>query len=346
MHFYMGKCLGLAAKGRRLVGNGAMVGAVLVRDGNIIAEGYHQEFGAAHAERSLLQNFDQDIQQEDVLFVNLEPCSHQGKTPPCTDVILSKGVNTVVYGMDDPDQRVHGKGIELLRQHGVRVIGPVQRTLCERLNRGFMTVRTQSRPWITLKMATTRAGKIAEPDGKPLKITSEAQDAWSHQSLRSQADGIIVGVGTILADNPKLTVRFSKKEKSHSALGEEESTKNKKFDQSQPWRIVLDSQLRTPDTATVVTDEYRMNTILITSADSISRQNDKIDSLNKKGVLIFPVAYEENMFVWEELWSALLTPVDDYPGLTSVLVEGGQKTWDVFKKAGVVDEEVRLVGKM
>lgn len=295
------RCLELAEKGRGKVGINPLVGSVLVRKKKVIAEGYYDHFGAEHAEASLLGSLTTSPEQEDILYVSLEPCCHHGQRPPCTDAILQSGIKTVVYGMQDPDARVAGKGMETLRASGVTVVGPVLTAECQRQNRGFTTLRTQNRPWVTLKRAQTRAGAIAKPDGGFLKITSPEQDEWSHRYLRGRHDAILVGIGTVLTDNPRLTIRL-----------------NKKIDQLfQPWRVILDAHNRLPEDANVRGDRC---------------------------IPLQGLSYADGTFDWQELWKVLTTPTESFPGISSILVEGGQKTWDSFRHANMVDEEVILVG--
>lgn len=328
----MHRCLALARRGRGFVGNGALVGSVLVRDGGIIAEGFHAAFGSAHAERDLLTYFDGDIRPDDILYVNLEPCCHHGKTPPCTDIILERGIKHVVYGMQDPDARVAGEGIALLRSRGVTVTGPVSLPHCERLNRGFISVRKHNRPFITLKQAMTRDGRIAHDDESPLAITSEEQNIWTHTHLRGEHDAILVGVNTIITDNPRLDCRLSTHNGRPSGAP------------LQPYRIVLDRTLRIPIDARVVTDDHRDRTIII-HAPIVDHDMDLSASrLRQQGVRLIEVPMSGEAFDWQSLWNALITPEGEYHGLTSILVEGGAMTWEMFKKAGMVDEEVTLIG--
>ncbi len=326
---YMQRCRELALLGRGNVGNSALVGAVLVRNGAIIAEGHYVSYSNLHAERILLQKFEQKIESSDVLYTSLEPCCHHGKTPPCTDIIIERGVKHVVYGMQDPDERVAGKGIAQLRAAGIEVIGPVDRALNEHVSRGFISARTKKRPWITLKKAVTQDGRIANADGSPLRITNDEQDIWSHTHLRSQVDGIIIGSHTIETDNPQLNTRLTQEKYSQEGL--------------EPYRIILDSALKIAGTSRVLTDDQRHRTIVITSPENAG--SPKAMELQSKGVRIMAVPAEhDGTFVLPELWKVLLTPAGDYIGLTSLLIEGGQRTWDVFAKAGVVDEEVTLMG--
>lgn len=321
-------CLKLAEQGRGAVGNGAMVGAVLMREGRIIAEGFHVAYGKPHAERALLESYDQKISSSDVLYVSLEPCvAHKSKkNPPCSDFIIEKGVKQVVYGMPDPDPRVAGKGIRMLKEAGVQVVGPVLPQECARINRGFVSVRTTGRPWITLKRAITKQGEIANPDGSFLKITTHAQDTWAHTFLRAKHDAILVGVGTAVSDNPRLTIR-------HCSAA------------YQPWRIVLDAQLRLPITAKLVTDECASRTIVVTKTKLNNIQQSVVPLLQARGVRVLQLPHDEHGVDFDALWKALTTPEGDFYGITSILVEGGANTWNTFTQAGVVDEEVTLVGE-
>lgn len=322
---FLRQCLALAARGQGKVGNGALVGAVLVRRGTVIAEGFHPSYGGAHAERMLLEKFDQKISSDDTLYTSLEPCCHHGKTPPCTDILIERGVKRIVVGMRDPDPRMSGNGIAQLRAAGIDVIGPLHPELCERANRGFVSVRTRARPWITLKQARTKDGRIAKDDGLPLRITSAAQDAWTHTVLRARHDAILVGIGTVLADNPRLDCR----------LAEGDLTAY------QPWRIILDAHVRVPLDARVVADAHAARTIVVAAPGSDPGKRTVLES---RGVRIVDVPQLRGAFDWPLLWAALTKPIPGYDGLTSILVEGGRATWEAFHEAGVVDEEITLVG--
>lgn len=321
---FMHRCLELAEEGRGRVGNGALVGAVLVREGKILAEGFHEAFGAPHAERVLLDRHPEKIQPDDILYINLEPCCHHGKTPPCTKFLVDRGLKNVAIGMLDPDPRVSGKGIDELRSANVAVMGPILRAECECFNRGFITLRTKGRPWITLKRAQDRSGTFANRDGSPKKITSREQDDFSHGLLRATQDAIIVGVETIIRDDPQLTTRIP----------------NKKC--IQPWRIILDPSLRIPKIARVLTDEHRTRTIIITREESAP--SSLASTISIHGPRVFPVSQEGSGFSWKNLWSVLTEPSNDFHGITSILVEGGTRTWDTFRTAGMVDEDVILIG--
>ncbi|MDD4287778.1 MAG: bifunctional diaminohydroxyphosphoribosylaminopyrimidine deaminase/5-amino-6-(5-phosphoribosylamino)uracil reductase RibD [Candidatus Peribacteraceae bacterium] len=319
---FIHRCLALAEQGRGKVGTNPLVGAVLVRGGTIIAEAFHEGFGKVHAERRLLENFDQKIRSEDVLYVNLEPCCHLGKTPACTDIIRDKGIKHIIFGMVDPDPHVSGKGIACLLKAGIRVTGPVSRAQCEWLNRGFVSLRTKGRPWVTIHSARTKNGAIARPDGSPLKITSGEQDRWTHAWLRGRHDAILVGVQTVIADDPKLTVRFG-------------------LELPSPLRVILDPHLRLPLTARVVIGESASGTVVITSSGSDAA---KRQALQERGVRIAEIQLRDGRFDLSDLWKVLTAPTKDFHGIASVLIEGGAKTWQSFQEAGCIDEEVVLMG--
>jgi len=324
----MQQCIDLATKGRGYVGSNPLVGSILVRDGRIIAEGVYMGKGTPHAERQLLEQLNvktsrRDVSPEDILYVNLEPCCHHGDTPPCIDIIIRSGIKTVVVGMKDPDVRVSGNGIQALRDTGIRVVGPVMPELCRRLNKGFVSLRERGRPYITLKRAQTAQGVTANTDGTKLCITSDEQNTWSHTHLRTTHDAILVGVQTVITDNPLLTIRNTKYEILNST--------------HQPWRIVLDPDLRIPTDARVVGERC---VVIRGSKNTQDSHESKERILKQKGAYIISVPAVNNHFDWDVLWESLST----FPfQLSTLLVEGGEKTWNAFKSAGFVDEEVILV---
>ena len=331
---FMSQCLTLAEEGRGSVGNGAMVGALLVLENNIIAQGVHRKFGESHAERDLLTTFRDIVPPEAILYVNVEPCCHTGKTPPCTDIILERGVKRVCFGMRDPDERVGGRGVDLLRRNGVDVIGPISRPACEYCNRGFVNMRTKQRPWIILKSARTKDGRIANDDGSPLKITSEEQDQWSHEQLRATVDAILVGVETVVRDNPYLNTRRDQR-----------NPLTKGLNRYQPYRIILDPHLRIPSSSHVVSPDEAKRTIIITSPAAEPGKEDRKKELQGRGVGVFDVPVFNGSFDFPELWNVLSRSEGEFHGITSILVEGGARTWEAFRKAGCWDEEVTLVGR-
>lgn len=340
MHaYFLRHCLTLANRGRGKTGINPMVGAVLVREGVIIAEGFHEGFGKVHAELHLLQNFEQKIRSTDTLYVNLEPCCHtKKKTPPCAQLLIERGIKRVVYGMLDPNPAVAGKGIDLLNKNSIQTFGPVLEQECKRLNRGFVSVMTKKRPWITLKSAMTADGKFAKTDRSRLKITSSEQDRWSHQFLRGRHDAILVGVGTVIADDPQLTMRIPPSPSRPASAGPGGGAEDGGLGYlQQPLRIILDPFLRTPQASRIV----RRGTIIV-AGDGVSK--DIIREFTVAGIRIIQLPKEGKLFAWNELWKIMTTPDTDFHGISSILVEGGPKTWELFRRSQMVDEEVVLVG--
>ena len=235
--------LRLAELGEGRVSPNPMVGCVVVRDGIVVGAGFHARVGELHAERSALT----DMKTRGVsaagttLYVNLEPCCHTGRTPPCTDIILEMQVDRVVVGMLDPDPRMAGEGLAILKRAGVEVVVGVLGEECRKLNHAYLLARTRKRPRFTLKTALTLDGYTADIFGQSKWITNPKSRQAGHY-LRHTHDGILVGVGTVLADNPSLTTRF---DSTDTRFGTPENAKP----------IILDSQMRTPKDALLRTPE-------------------------------------------------------------------------------------------
>ena len=244
---YMRLALVLAERGRGWTAPNPMVGAVIVKDGAVIGQGWHERYGEPHAERNALASCTADPAGA-TMYVTLEPCCHHGKQPPCVDAILTSGIRRVVIGSADPNPLVAGKGVAILRAHGVEVTENVLREECDALNRIFFHYITTGRPFVSLKYAMTMDGKIT---GASKWVTGET--ARRHvQQQRHRFRGIMVGVGTVLADDPLLTCRM-------------ENGRN-------PVRIICDTHLRTPPQAQVVTTADQIPTILATCCADPERQ--------------------------------------------------------------------------
>jgi diaminohydroxyphosphoribosylaminopyrimidine deaminase / 5-amino-6-(5-phosphoribosylamino)uracil reductase len=237
---FMGRALELARSHPNASPN-PKVGAVVVRDGNVIAEGVHRGPGTPHAEAAALSGTDA---AGATLYVNLEPCPHTGRTPPCVPLILESGVVRVVAAISDPDPRVNGRGFELLRAHGVEVIEGVAGDEAAVVNAAYLHHRVTGGPYVTLKLAMTLDGALAAPDGSSRWITSEETRRRVHVRRRT-ADAVLVGAGTIVADDPRLTVRAVPTER-------------------QPLRVVVDASGRVPTSAAVFTEP---GTILIATTE-------------------------------------------------------------------------------
>jgi diaminohydroxyphosphoribosylaminopyrimidine deaminase/5-amino-6-(5-phosphoribosylamino)uracil reductase len=203
---WMARAVALAEGGRGRTSPNPMVGAVLVRDGRVVGEGFHQAAGRAHAEAAALAAAGADAAGA-TCYVTLEPCAHHGRTPPCADALVTAGVARVVAAMPDPDPRVDGAGLARLRAAGVEVVTGVGAAAAAEQNAAYLTHRRLGRPRVTLKAAASLDGKVAAPDGTSQWITGPAARADGHR-LRAEADAVLVGAGTALADDPRLTVRL------------------------------------------------------------------------------------------------------------------------------------------
>jgi len=236
---YMARALQLAQKGKYTTHPNPRVGCIIVKNNQVIGEGFHQRSGEPHAEINVLSQLqqsqaDQSSAQGATAYVTLEPCSHTGKTPPCANALIDAQVSRVVIAMQDPNPQVAGKGIERLRQAGIEVEVGVLEEQARRLNVGFIKRMEKGLPWLRVKLAMSLDGKTAMASGESQWITgSEARR--DVQFLRAKADAILTGIGTVLADDPSLNVRLSAAE-----LGIDDGEVN------QPKRVVLDSQLQTP----------------------------------------------------------------------------------------------------
>ena len=238
--FYMRRAIELAKKGRGWTNPNPMVGAVIVKNGSIIGEGYHEKCGELHAERNAIASLTESAEGA-TLYVTLEPCCHYGKTPPCTEAILEQKIARVVIGSRDPNPKVSGKGAKILREAGVRVEEDFLREECDALNPVFFHYITTGLPYVVMKYAMTMDGKIATRTGASRWITGEEARQRVHQD-RHRYTAIMAGVGTILADDPLLTCRM-------------EGGKN-------PIRIICDTHLRTPLQSRIVRTAREVPTIL------------------------------------------------------------------------------------
>lgn len=246
---YMRLALELAERGLGWTSPNPMVGAVIVKDGRVIGQGWHARYGDLHAERSALKNCTESPAGA-TLYVTLEPCCHHGRQPPCTEAILKAGIRRVVVGSGDPNPLVAGKGIDILRQAGVTVETGVLREECDALNRVFFHYIQTGRPYVVLKYAMTLDGKIATRTGASRWITGEAARRRVHED-RHRYSAILAGVGTVLTDDPLLTCRM-------------EGGKN-------PLRIICDTHLRTPLTSQIVRTAREVPTILAASTAAAER---------------------------------------------------------------------------
>src|SRR5213593_1693666 len=255
---YMRRALRLAARAAGRTSPNPLVGAVVVRDGRVIGEGYHHAAGEPHAEVNALRKAGDA--RGATMYVNLEPCIHQGRTPPCVDAIREAGVARVVVAMRDPDPRTDGKGIRALRAAGIVVDEGVLREEAERLNAGFVSRITRGRPAVLVKLAVTVDGRVAVPGRRDLSGKPALREV---HRLRDRSDAVLVGIGTVLADDPALTVREVK--------GRD------------PLRVIVDADARTPPGAKVVRSKDPQRTVIFVARDADARRTNK---LREAGVLL------------------------------------------------------------
>lgn len=308
---YIKKTLRLAKKGIGKVNPNPLVGSVIVKNGKIVGKGYHRCFGKQHAEVVAIADAGEETRGA-TLYVNLEPCCHFGKTPPCTDAILKAGITRVVVGMVDPNPLVNQQGIKILTSNGVHVTAGVEQKACELLNKVFIKYITQQLPYVTLKIAQSIDGRIATQIGHSQWITSESARKEAHR-LRAESDAVIVGVETVIKDNPQLTVRMSRG--------------------SNPVRIVLDSNLRIPLNSHLLKSHDANKTIIAT----INTDNTaKITQINETGAHIWQLEKnEENQISLPALMKKIAQA-----RLSAVMVEGGSKVYTSFLKYNLADEVV------
>jgi diaminohydroxyphosphoribosylaminopyrimidine deaminase/5-amino-6-(5-phosphoribosylamino)uracil reductase len=311
----MMECLHLAQKGAGYVSPNPMVGAVLVKNGRVIGRGYHKQFGGRHAEVNAIRSAKTSVAGS-TLYVNLEPCNFHGKTPPCTDLIIASRIKKVVIGTLDQNPRVRGKGVSQLRNHGIEVITGVLEDDCKKLNEKFIKyIRTQI-PFITLKIAQSLDGKIADITGTSQWITNEKSRTVVHK-LRSQYDAVLVGAGTVIKDNPELTVRHVKGRN--------------------PLRVIIDSHFSTNINAKVFSRKSK--TIIFTSKKQFRKHRRKRNSFEKKGIEIIPMDDSKNgAYNLNRVLSILGSK-----GVASVLVEGGATIFSLFLEQKLTDKVLFFV---
>ena len=310
---YMLRAIELAKKGEGGVNPNPLVGAVIVKEGRIIGEGYHARYGELHAERNAFSNLTEDAEGAD-MYVTLEPCCHYGKQPPCTLAIVEHKIKRVFVGSNDPNDKVAGKGIEYLREHGVEVFTEVMKEECDALNPVFFHYITSHTPYVVLKYAMTMDGKIATAEGFSKWITGESARAHV-QTLRNKYMGIMVGIGTVIKDNPMLNCRIP-------------GGRN-------PIRIVCDSNLSIPIECNLVNTAGDIRTIVATKEgnDKKDELKDKVAALNNAGIEIMYVKSDNGMVDMRDLMYRLGELKID-----SILLEGGGNLNYSALKAGIVNE--------
>ena len=304
---YMKMALELAQKGMGFTAPNPMVGAVIVKNGRIIGQGYHRKYGGLHAEREALAVCTEEPEGASI-YVTLEPCCHYGKQPPCVNAILEAGIRRVIIGSSDPNPLVAGKGIRILKDHGIEVTENILKEECDKLNEAFFYYIQNKKPYVVMKYAMTMDGKIAAYTGESKWVTGEA--ARIHvQEQRLKYTGIMVGVGTVLADDPMLTCRL-------------ENSRN-------PVRIICDSHLRTPLTSKIVRTAETIPTILASS----SKDQQKIKNYEELGCQVLYVPEKNGHIDLNRLMELLGAAKID-----SILLEGGGSlNWSALE-SGIVQK--------
>jgi len=307
---YIQLCLELAKKGVGKVSPNPLVGCVIVKNNRIVGQGYHEYFGGPHAEIEALRNAGPKTKGA-TLYINLEPCCHWGKTPPCTDAIIDAGIKQVVVSMKDPNPLVNGKGIKQLKVKGVKCKVGILEEEAKELNRAYIKFVTKKMPYVILKTAMSLDGKIATRRGESKWITSTEAREYVH-SLRSQVDAVLVGINTVLKDNPTLTTHS----KGHN-----------------PLRIILDPYLSIPRNAEVLDDQAETLLVISETITQSEQNRKKIKILENSGIKILASPEEDGKFDFREIMRQLADM-----NITSVLIEGGGGTNAYALEAGIVDE--------
>jgi diaminohydroxyphosphoribosylaminopyrimidine deaminase/5-amino-6-(5-phosphoribosylamino)uracil reductase len=306
---FMQRSLELAAKAQGLTSPNPVVGGVVVKDGTVVGEGYHRAAGAPHAEVEALAAAGERARGA-TLYVTLEPCVHHGRTAPCVPVVLASGVRRVVAASADPNPKVNGQGIAALRSAGLEVTVGVLEAEARQLNRGFFTYMSERRPMVTLKAALSLDGKIAAWDRTSRWITGAPARLEGHR-LRSRADAVLVGIGTLLADDPLLTVRLPEPWP------------------REPFRVVIDSRARTPATARVLTAGRPERTLVAVTDRAPS---ERVRLLQDAGATVLTLPSRDGRVDLRALLAVLAERE-----VTSALLEGGAELNAGFLEAGLVD---------
>ena len=320
---YMQRAIELARRGAGFVNPNPMVGCVVVKNDTVITEGYHEYYGGFHAERNALTNCTSDC-KDATLYVTLEPCCHYGKTPPCTEIIIEKGIKKVVVGLLDPNPLVSGKGISILQNSGIEVVSGVEEDKIKDLNKVFLKYIKTKRPYVLLKTAMTLDGKIASYTGDSRWITNEKSRKLVHK-LRSEMMGIVAGIGTVKSDNPMLNCR----------LECQQTTDNgQQLNIHQPIRIIVDTKASISLESNIVKTANEYRTILAVGQQTTdNRQQTKINELKSLNVDILYCEEKDGHVDIDDLMNKL-----GHKGIDSLLLEGGSCLNAAFLQAGCVDE--------
>jgi diaminohydroxyphosphoribosylaminopyrimidine deaminase/5-amino-6-(5-phosphoribosylamino)uracil reductase len=303
----MDECAQIALSAKGKVKINPVVGAIIVKDNRIISRGYHKGYGLKHAEIDAIDNAKESVAGAD-LYVTLEPCSHYGKTPPCTDTIIKSGIKRVFIGVIDPNPLIAGNGMKILEKNGIEVFLGYNEKICASIIEDFTKGILEKKPYYSLKIAQTLDGKIATETGDSKWITSKTSRSYVHY-LRSISDGILIGVNTVLKDDPSLNIRFFSAEQ-------------------EPYKIILDSDLKIPLSSTLVR-KFPDKLIIFTE----NKENRKISLYEERGIKIIKVNKKDSLLDLEEISSKLFEL-----NVLNVFVEGGSKIFSSFINKNFADK--------
>lgn len=320
-HQYMAQAIKLAKQGLYSTPPNPAVGCVLVRDGEVVGQGWHRKAGEPHAERLALAEAGNDANGA-TAYVTLEPCSHYGRTPPCSLALVEAQVKRVVIAMTDPNPLVSGRGIEIMQQAGIEVEVGLYHNEARALNPGFLKMMENKQPFVRVKIASSVDGRTAMKSGESQWITGEASRLEVHK-LRAKSGAIITGIGTVLTDDPSLTVRLP--DEVMQAL-------NLEADSCHPIRVVLDPNLSMPLDAKMLSQPGR--TIIMTSKETVERDRDQAEMLMENGLELVAVAAEEDRLDIESVLGYLAQEEN----VQEVMVESGAIVAGAFVQSGFVDE--------
>ena len=310
---YMKRALELAENGIGKTSPNPLVGAVIVKNGRIIGEGWHEKYGGDHAEVNAIKNAIEPVESAEI-YVNLEPCCHYGKTPPCSKMIIEKGIKRVIIGAADPNPKVDGGGIKALIDAGIEVTIGVMEEKCRKLNEVFYYYHEKRRPFVVAKTAISLDGKTTAPSGESKWITGEvARNEVQH--LRNRYSAIMVGIGTVIKDDPELTCRI-------------EGDKN-------PVRIILDSNLRISSNSRVLTDQERNPTIIACTESASFERASKLESLGAKVIRCKSLGSHVDL---KDLMDKLKELAID-----SILLEGGSAVNGTAFSQGIVNKIIMYI---
>ncbi len=317
---HMREALELAVHGRGYVSPNPLVGCVIVdKKNNVIGTGYHEKYGEAHAEVNAIRDAEQQGHNISgaTVYVNLEPCSHKAKTPPCADLLIEKGIARCLIGMRDPYSEVDGRGIEKLKAAKIELLVGVLEEESVELNKFFIKFVRSASPYITMKLGMSLDGKTALKSGISKWITSEPSRKAVH-AMRAEYDAVLVASATVLADDPELTVRM--------------------VEGRSPRRIILDANLRVPETAKVYSDENAEQTIVIATEQTLKEKSEIRKMLSSRGITFIAASALNNQFILKDVFAKLGTM-----GIASVLVEPGPTLATVLLQEKLFDELVLFV---